>query len=53
MLLTALCAALLLATPAAATPPPLPGMEEMMAQMERDTAELRGLTGEDFEVAYM
>ena len=53
MLLATFFLALLLATPAAAAPPPLPGMEEMMAQMERDTVELRGLSGKDFEVAYM
>jgi uncharacterized protein (DUF305 family) len=53
LLLATLIVFLGLATPAAAAPPPLPGMEEMMAQMEQDTAELRGLAGKDFEVAYM
>ena len=52
-LAVALFTTLLLAAPAAAAPPDLPGMPEMMAQMERDTAELRGLAGKDFEVAYM
>lgn len=53
MLLATVLTALLLATPVSAAPPPLPGMEEMMAQMEQDTAELPGLTGKDFAVAYM
>jgi len=39
--------------PTAAAPPMLPGMNEMMAQGERDMMELRGLKGKDFEVAYM
>jgi len=38
---------------AGAAPPMLPGMDEMMAQGERDMLELRGLTGKDFEIAYM
>lgn len=38
---------------AGAAPPMLPGMDAMMAQGERDVMELRGLTGKDFEVAYM
>lgn len=42
-----------LATPASAAPPVLPGMDEMMRQMEQDLMELRGLTGKDFEIAYM
>lgn len=33
--------------------PTLPGMDEMMAQNERDARELRGLSGGDLEVAYM
>lgn len=36
-----------------AAPPTLPGMDQMTAQMERDMAELRGLSGKDFEIAYM
>ncbi len=35
------------------TPPMLPGMDAMMAQNERDVMELMGLTGKDFEIAYM
>ena len=52
-LMTPLIAALLLAAPAGAEPPMLPGMDEMMQQMERDMLELRGLSGKDFEIAYM
>ena len=52
-LVATLSLAFLAAAPAAAAPPELPGMPEMMAQMERDTAELRGLSGKDFEIAYM
>lgn len=35
------------------SPPTLPGMEAMMAQQEHDLQELRGLAGEDFEIAYL
>ena len=52
-LLATLLATLLFSAPVAAEPPMLPGMDEMMQQMERDLMELRGLTGKDFEVAYM
>ncbi len=38
---------------AGAQPPMLPGMDEMMAQNERDVTELMSLTGRDFEIAYM
>jgi uncharacterized protein (DUF305 family) len=51
--IAALLVTLLLAAPAGAEPPVLPGMDEMMQQMERDLMELRGLRGRDFEVAYM
>ena len=52
-LLTTLLAALLAVTPAGAEPPMLPGIDEMMWQMERDLMELQGLSGKDFEVAYL
>lgn len=38
---------------AAAPPPMLPGMPEAMMGREQDIAELSGLTGKDFEIAYM
>lgn len=49
----ALLIALTLIGPVGAEPPMLPGMDEMMQQMEQDLMELRGLSGKDFEVAYM
>jgi len=41
------------ATPASAAPPMLPGMDQMAAQMAQDTAMLKGLTGKDFEIAFL
>lgn len=52
-ILMAFFAAMLLVAPAAAAPPDLPGMDEMMAQMDRDVEGLRLLVGKDFEVAYL
>ena len=52
-LVGALLIALTLTSPVGAEPPMLPGMDEMMRQMEADLMTLRGLTGKDFEIAYM
>ena len=56
MILTVL-AALLIAfvgvTPTSAAPPMLPGMDQMENQMAQDIATLKGLTGKDFEIAFM
>lgn len=41
------------AAPVSAAPPMLPGMDRMQEQMDQDVAELRGLTGRDFEIAFM
>ncbi len=52
----ALLVALLLAIPVApvgAAPPMVPGMDQMQQQMDQDTAKLRGLSGKDFEIAFL
>lgn len=54
--LLTLLLAVLLAAPAApvgAAPPMVPGMDEMQQQLDRDVAKLRGLSGKDFEVAFL
>lgn len=51
--LAALLAVFVGATPASAAPPMLPGMDQMAAQMAQDTAMLKGLTGKDFEIAFL
>lgn len=51
--MAALLVTLLLTAPVGAEPPMLPGMDEMMQQMERDLMKLRGLRGQDYEITYM
>ena len=55
ILLTLLAALWLVApaTPVSAAPPMLPGMDEMMQQVDQDVAKLQGLSGKDFEVAFL
>lgn len=53
LLALGLLSGLLTARPMAAAPPPLPGMDAMMRQMDQDIGMLTGLRGKDFEIEFM